>query len=130
MKPLFFSILIASILIVFAFFVTHGGSSAKQRASVENNTTIVNGKQIIEIRARGGYQPQRSIAKAEISTVLRFVTSGSFDCSSAVRIPSLQISKNLPSSGTTDIDIGVSKQGVLQGMCAMGMYPFEIDFQS
>ena len=129
MKSLSISIFVAGMFIVFAFFVTHGGSSAKQRASVEN-TTVLNGKQIIEIQARGGYQPQQSIAKAGIPTVLRFVTSGSFDCSSAIRIPSLQISKNLPSSGTTDIDIGVSKQGVLQGMCAMGMYPFEIDFQS
>ncbi|OIO30518.1 hypothetical protein AUJ77_03005 [Candidatus Nomurabacteria bacterium CG1_02_43_90] len=128
MKPLFLSIFVASILVLFAFFVTHGGRVGSNVPI--KNVSIVGGKQIIEIQARGGYQPQRSIAKAGTSTTLRFVTSGSFDCSSAVRIPSLQISKNLPSSGTTDIDIGISKQGVLQGMCAMGMYPFEIDFQN
>ena len=29
-----------------------------------------------------------------------------------------------------DIDLGNQKLGILQGTCGMGMYPFEIDFQS
>ena len=95
-----------------------------------NNVTIVDGKQIIEIKAKGGYQPRRSIAKAGVPTILRFNTSGTFDCSSAVRVPSLNISKTLPQTGVTDIDIGVGQAGTLQGMCGMGMYPFEVEFQS
>jgi len=95
-----------------------------------NNVRIINGKQIIEIRAKGGYQPRKSLAQAGIPTVLRFDTNGTFDCSSVVRIPSLGISKVLPLSGSTDIDIGNPKLTLLQGTCGMGMYPFEIDFQT
>lgn len=93
-----------------------------------NNITIIDGKQIIEITAKGGYQPRKSIAKAGIPTVIRFNTSGSFDCSIAVRIPSLRIAKNLPPSGNTDIDIGTPTLGILNGTCGMGMYYFEIGF--
>lgn len=94
-----------------------------------NNVSIFDGKQIIEIRAKGGYLPRRSVAKAGIPTVIRFNTSGTFDCSSSVRIPSMNISQILPQSGSTDIDIGSGKLGLLNGSCGMGMYPFEIDFQ-
>ncbi|MHB1316786.1 MAG: cupredoxin domain-containing protein [Minisyncoccota bacterium] len=77
------------------------------------------GKQIINIRAKAG-----------VETVLRFDTTGTFDCSSSVRIPSMNISKTLPQTGSTDIDIGIQKVGVFKGTCGMGMYPFEVDFQS
>ena len=85
--------------------------------------------QIIEITAKGGYTPRKSIAKAGIPTILRLNTNGTFDCSSSVRIPSLDIFKNLPQSGTTDIDLGIQNVGTLNGSCGMGMYPFEIQFQ-
>ena len=85
--------------------------------------------QIIEITAKGGYTPRVSIAKAGIPTILRFNTNGTFDCSSSVRIPSLDIFKYLPQSGTTDIDLGIQSAGTLNGSCGMGMYPFEIQFQ-
>ena len=91
---------------------------------------MVDGRQIIDIRAKGGYQPRRSVAKAGIPTTIRFNTNGTFDCSSSVRIPSMDISKLLPQSGFTDIDIGSSKLGLLNGSCGMGMYPFEIEFKS
>ena len=94
-----------------------------------NNVSIIDGKQIIDIRAKGGYQPTKSLAKAGVPTVLRFDTAGTFDCSSSVRIPSMNISKILPQTGSTDIDIGVQVAGLFQGTCGMGMYPFEIEFQ-
>lgn len=95
-----------------------------------NNVSIVNGKQIIDLTAKGGYSPQKSIAKAGIPTILRITTSGTFDCSSFVRIPSMNVSKNLTPTGETEIDLGNPKLGVLYGTCGMGMYPFEINFQS
>lgn len=109
--------------------LTRGGSSSGINVPA-NNVSVVDGKQIIEIRAKGGYQPRQSVAKAGLPTVLRFDTTGTFDCSSSVRIPSLGISKLLPQSGATDIDLGLAQAGTLQGMCGMGMYRFEIDFQS
>lgn len=94
----------------------------------KNNVSVVDGKQIIELQARGGYLPRTSIAQAGIPTVIRFKTKGTFDCSSSVRIPSLNITKMLPQTGSTDIDIGIQPAGILQGSCGMGMYPFEIEF--
>lgn len=112
---------------VVALFLLQGSGDANDPAT--NNVSVVNGVQIIEIRAKGGYQPRRSTAKAGVRTVLRFNTQGTFDCSSSVRIPSLNISKNLPPSGSTDIDLGTPSVALLQGSCGMGMYPFEIYFE-
>lgn len=94
-----------------------------------NNVTVVDGKQIIEIKAKGGYLPQKSIAKAGVPTILRINTSGTFDCSAALRIPSKNINEMLPNSGVTDIDLGINEVSTLNGTCGMGMYSFAIDFK-
>ncbi len=94
-----------------------------------NNVTMENGKQIISMQVKAGYSPKKSVAKAGVPTILRFTTNGTFDCSSGVRIPSMGISKTLPSTATTDIDIGTPTVATLQGTCVMGMYPFEVNFQ-
>lgn len=129
MKGTTISIIIAVVLIGGAFMLSKGGGNTQQVTNV-NNVSIIDGKQIIEITAKGGYQPRKSIAKAGIPTVIRFNTSGTFDCSSSIRIPSLGISRVLPQKGSTDIDIGSPTVASLQGTCGMGMYPFEVDFQS
>ena len=124
-------VFVIGIALLIAGFLIFSKNGANAGPTVNaNNVTIVNGKQIIEIKVKGGYYPQKSIAKAGIPTVLRFDTKGTFDCSASVRIPSMRISKFLPQTGSTDIDIGTSQATVLRGMCAMGMYPFEIDFQN
>ena len=94
-----------------------------------NNVSVVDGKQIVVMKAKGGFSPVHSIAKAGIPTILRVETDSTFDCSSVIRIPDMNISKNLPLSGTTDIDIGVQKIGTFDGTCGMGMYPFDIKFE-
>ncbi len=124
------SILVAAVLIGGAILLARGGSPQQNAAVPANNVSIVDGKQIIEISAKGGYQPRSSIAKAGMPTILRFNTNGTFDCSSIVRIPSMNITQNLPQSGNTDIDLGTSQLGTLQGTCGMGMYRFQIDFQT
>ena len=128
MKAIVVSILIAVALIGGASLLTRGTSTPEPVVN-KDNVTIVDGKQIIEIRAKGGYLPAQSVAKAGIPTILRFDTRGTFDCSSFVRIPSMDISKALPQTGTTDIDIGVQEAGTFEGTCSMGMYPFEVEFQ-
>ena len=120
------SIILASLLIVAVIIFTGGNSEALDG----NNVSIVDGVQIIEIDAKGGYTPRKSVAKAGIPTVLRFNTKGTFDCSLSIRIPSMGISQILPQTGSTDINIPNPESKTLQGMCGMGMYPFEIDFQS
>lgn len=127
MKTTILSIIAAVVLIGGAFMLTRGGGDTTPIIAA-HNVSMVDGKQIIEISAKGGYQPQKSIAKAGIPTIIRFDTQGTFDCSSSVRIPSMNISKNLPQTGTTDIDVGSQQVATLQGTCGMGMYPFEVEF--
>jgi plastocyanin domain-containing protein len=129
MKATVISIIIAIVLIGGAFMLANNGGGAGTTANA-NNVSIVDGKQIIEITARGGYQPRNSVAKAGVPTIIRFVTNGTFDCSSSVRISSLNIFKSLPQTGSTDIDVGTQAIGKLVGSCGMGMYPFSVEFKS
>lgn len=130
MKSTIISIFVAVVLVGGVVLLTKDKpQSGVATETAGNNVTIVNGKQIIEIKAKGGYLPRISTAKANMPTVLRFDTNGTFDCSSTVRVPSMNISKTLPQTGSTDIAIGAQPVGTFSGTCGMGMYPFEIDFQ-
>ncbi len=117
------------IIIGIAILLVSRGNTGSTANVPANNVRMVNGTQIIEITAKGGYQPRTSIAQAGVPTVVRFNTKGTFDCSASVRIPSMNISQLLPQSGSTDIDIGSQEVATLQGSCGMGMYPFEIEFK-
>ena len=122
---------LAGAIVLAALIVVWGGNSQSgvtETPSVEN-VTVENGKQVVILSAKGGFQPRYTLAKAGVPTILRVDTNGTYDCSSSVRIPSLRIGKNLPATGTTDIDLGISKEGRLDGTCGMGMYPFRIKFE-
>ena len=126
------SIVIAVLIIVGALYFTNGAVSNPATKTAEenaNNVSIIDGKQIIQIKAKDGFSPEHSVAKAEIPTILRVETNGTFDCTSIVRIPSMDISKNLPLFGATDIDIGVQKVGIFYGTCGTGAYSFDILFE-
>lgn len=116
--------------LVIALGIVFLGGGSKSQETTGQNVEVKDGVQFITINAKGGYTPTKSIAKSDIPTILRFDTNGTFDCSSSVRIPSMNISKMLPQSGSTDIDLGNPKLGTLQGTCGMGMYSFEVEFQS
>ncbi len=118
------------VLVLGGFFLFQGKGSTQSALSPSgSNVVIVDGQQIVTINVKGGYVPEVSSVKAGIPTTLRFETNGTFDCSGSVRISSLGINKTLPSSGTTDINIGTLSQGTLQGTCSMGMYQFQIQAQ-
>lgn len=106
--------------------LTNNGS----QSSIQKPVEMIDGKQIIQIKAKGGYFPMEISAQAGVPTTLRVTTSSTFDCSAAIRVPSMDISEALPPTGETDIDLGTPQSGKLAGTCGMGMYPFEIDFQS
>ncbi|MCE9643068.1 MAG: cupredoxin domain-containing protein [Candidatus Andersenbacteria bacterium] len=129
MKAIIASIIVAGILIAGTVILTKNKSESIPAGNM-SNVTIVDGKQIVEINAKAGYQPRKSVAQAGIPTILRFDTNGTFDCSASVRVPSMNITKTLPQTGSTDIDIGSQKIATLQGTCGMGMYPFEVEFKS
>lgn len=95
----------------------------------QSNITEVDGKQIIAITTKGGYTPQNTAAKANLPTTIVFKTNGTFDCSSAVRIPSIRFQAFLPPSGVKEVSIAPQKPGTtLSGTCSMGMYHFTISF--
>jgi plastocyanin domain-containing protein len=119
--------LLIGLMVMRAGAKTSPSSAAAPEAS---NVQTVDGTQIITINAKGGYRPEDSTAKAGVPTVIRFQTNGTFDCSSVIRIPSLGISKTLPSSGATDVAVGPLQPGTLQGTCGMGMYRFSVNVKS
>lgn len=132
-RAIIIAILIGTLIIGSALFMTRKINNAdytpKEASPVAGTASIKDGIQIIEIMAKGGFNPRISTAKAGIPTILRIKTRGTFDCSSVVRIPSLDVTKNLPATGTTDVDLGTQEVGTIYGSCGMGMYPFEIRFE-
>jgi plastocyanin domain-containing protein len=136
MKSTAVSIIVVGLIIAGAIIFSKNTDNKSQISNTGNNeivnlnnVSIVEGKQIIEITAKGGYTPRISTAKAGIPTILRFTTNGTFDCSASIRIPSKNILQLLPQTGTTDIDLGTTTIGVVNGTCGMGMYPFSVEFK-
>jgi len=130
MKASTIAIIAVVILISGAFVFTRGNDDQNvQLKQDQDNVTVVNGKQIIEINAKGGYSPKVTTAKANIPTIIRMKTQGTFDCSSSFTIPALGYRTNLPPSGVTEIVVPPQEVGTkLQGLCSMGMYNFIVNF--
>ena len=129
MKPIIIATLFGALLVSSAIVLSQKSSNAIVVAQA-NNVTIVDGKQIVSITAKGGYLPRLSKAKADIPTTLRMTTDGTFDCSSALTLPSINYQENLPQSGVTTIEIPAQKSGTkFEGLCSMGMQRFEITFE-
>lgn len=129
MKATSISIIIAILIIVGALLVAGGGDSGTS-SEIVDNVSVVDGKQIIAIDAKGGYSPRTTLAAAGMPTVIRVNTQSTFDCSAAISIPSLGYRKNLPPSGVTEIEVPPQQAGTkLQGLCAMGMYGFVVNFE-
>lgn len=127
MKATIAAVIFGALLIGGAILVS--SRPAPDTAANGSNVSIVDGKQIITIDAKGGYAPRETEAKADMPTILRVATKGTFDCSSALTIPAIGYQNSLPPSGTTDIEISPQKAGTtLQGLCAMGMFNFAIKF--
>lgn len=120
------SVLIALALIGGAVLLTSGKADTPMGG---NNVSLVDGVQVITISAKGGYSPKVTNAKAGVPTVLEMETSGTFDCSSALTIPSIGYHQTLPPSGKTRIELPPQEAGkTVQGLCSMGMYSFAVTF--
>lgn len=129
MKGTLIATLLAGALIVGAVWLSADSKTAEVGTQAGTNITFVDGTQVIDITAKGGYSPRVTEAQANVPTILRVNTKGTFDCSSALVIPSLGFRKNLPPSDITDIKLPPQEGGTsLQGLCAMGMYSFTVNF--
>jgi len=126
----FISVAVSTLLVGGAFwFISVKPDTDETNAGVPT-ALIIDGTQVIDISAKGGYSPRKVIARAGVPTILRVSTKGTFDCSASIIIPKLSYQKFLQPSGTEDIVIPAEKaQGTLQGLCSMGMYNFQIIFQ-
>ena len=129
MKSVIISVLIGIVLVGGAIMLSQKEENGAETVPV-NNVSVRDGKQVVTISAKGGYSPKLSTLKADMPAVLRVETKGSFDCSSSLSIPAISYQKNLPPSGVTEIELPSQKAGsVIEGLCSMGMYKFEIAFK-
>ena len=128
MKLTIISTILALMFIGGAIIFARNGAKTDTAVS-QSNISIIDGKQIIEIDAKGGYSPSVTVAKADTPTIIKVKTQGTFDCSSALVIQSIGYRANLPPSGETLIEVPPQKSGsILRGMCGMGMYNFSVKF--
>lgn len=124
MKSTIISILVAAAIIGGALYFAKGSDVASTA-----NVFMENGKQIVEITAGKDYSPHLTAAKAGIPTVIRMKTTGTFNCTSSLKVPSAGFQGMLPLSGTTDIAVPEQSAGTsVTGVCAMGMYNFAVNF--
>lgn len=129
--------LVVSLLLIMALlggmvFILNGvGVSTTSVSAASANAVSIDssGKQVINVVAKGGFSPNKVTAKANVDSRLKVSTNNTFDCSSVLYIPALGIQKNLPITGTTEIDIPAQATGTkLHGTCSMGMYSLDIEF--
>ena len=119
----------AAMLAIVILVVGSKGNDSNSEQDFASATATTDGSQVIEIFAKGGYSPGLVNASAQTPTLLNVRTDATYDCSSALRIPSLNYSVYLPPSGNTQIEIPPQKPGTtLRGLCSMGMYNFAIKF--
>jgi plastocyanin domain-containing protein len=129
MNKIIIGSLVVMVLAVGGIFMLLRGGNTPASSTGQANTSIVDGKQVIEIKAKGGYAPRVTMAKANMPTVINVQTSGTFDCSSALTVPAVGFRGMLPSSGVTPIEIPPQQPGTtIKGVCSMGMYSFAVNF--
>ncbi len=114
---------------IVALLKTNNAEMPTGSVSSQANVTMIDGKQVIQIHAKGGYAPRVTVAKANTPTVIDVITDGTYDCSSSLTVAAVGFRKTLPSTGTTPIDIPPQKPGaIIKGLCTMGMYSFVVNF--
>ncbi len=129
-KVLIGSVVVILLAVSGIFFLLRGdGSTSPIDPNGQTHVSVVDGKQVIEITAKGGYAPRVTVAKANTPTVINVQTNGTFDCSSALTVPASGYRTMLPSSGITPIEIPPQQPGTtIKGVCSMGMYNFAVNF--
>jgi plastocyanin domain-containing protein len=125
-KTIILSISACVIIIGGAFYLFSGNSDSSQN---NNNVTVKDGVQYVQIKVGGGYSPKVSLAKGGMPTKLVFNTGNAYDCSTSLSIKQLNYNKVLNPNSQEMADAGTPKSGdKLQGVCAMGMYNFSVNF--
>lgn len=112
-----------------------GAGAAAPRPQTGASTTAVDSGQVgsgqpLTVQALDrGYTPNTIRAKAGQPVQLALVTNNTYGCTRAFVIPSLNIRRILPETGTTLIDLPAQPPGTLRFTCSMGMYRGQIQFE-
>lgn len=97
------------------------GDSKKEIANWGGKT--INGVQQVTINvANNGYTTDTKVLKLGVPVKLSIVTKNVQSCARSFVIPSMDISKLLPSTGTETVEFTPNKTGSLTFTCSMGMY--------
>ena len=123
------SFLLTGFFVGMAFTYAGGGSEGDGNVDA-GSVTMVEGVQVVEMQAKGGYFPSSVTLQAGVPTLVRMNSSGTYDCSASLQIPQIGYSVFLPASGVTEIEIPEQAAGTtIQGLCGMGMYGFKLIFE-
>ena len=122
---LFLTLIGIVIVALFAIFIpSHSSEKTADNVVIENNT------QIITVRAKNGYLPAETTAKAGIPTILRLQTENTYDCSAAISIPQVNINQVLAATEQKDYYIGKREENsIITGSCSSGSGGFTIKFE-
>ncbi len=123
-----FLIIVSIISFIFLIVIFSKNTPNNIDVNAQKNVEIIDNIQYITVNAKGGYFPKVSIAQANIPTKLIVKTNNTFDCSLALVINEINYKKILAQTGEEVIDLGTPDAGKIQGLCSMGMYNFQINF--
>lgn len=88
-----------------------------------NQADQINGKQLVTINVNNsGYTTDTKTLKIGVPVKLTIISKNVQSCARSFVIPSLNISKLLPSTGTEIIEFTPTELGILTFSCSMGMY--------
>lgn len=99
-------------------------SSSTQNSVLNNNTQTAQ----INVTATG-YNPNKITLKANIPAQIKFITQNVHSCSRAIVFPTLKISRTLPVTGETLINLPALPKGTIPFSCSMGMYQGQINVE-
>lgn len=97
--------------------------SGNRLEDMNNLARVENGVQIADISVfPRSYSPNYIKVQSGLPVKLNLTTTGGNGCTSAFRIPSLGIAKNLPKQSTETVEFTPQKPEKITWTCSMGMY--------
>ena len=107
--------------------LTGGGASAAATSAAgartaSANVTVDNGVQTVRMtQGSDGYAPADTVLYAGMPTTWLIEGTSQYDCSAALRVPTLGVSVNL-AQGANTVQLPAMKAGTVHFTCVMGMY--------
>jgi plastocyanin domain-containing protein len=125
------SILCVSLVVGTIVIFSKSSSNAAETKGVISSeyVQLSSSNQIVSVTAKNGFSPSKVNAKADTPTILKVKTDRTYDCSNVINIPSLGISRSLPVSGITEIEIPPQSAGqTINATCSLGQYFLQVQF--